>query len=99
MSPDSVQEAKSHIQRVIDLLRKRAADDPNAEMLEDRLALMDGWFATKEQLFQIGELCHPKGLGDRFIPGMTAYEWVAEIDSLKQDCARAFNELERDGPN
>ena len=97
MATEGLLAARLHIRRIIDLLRT-SANEEWAKNLEDRLASMDGWFATKEQLFQIGQLCNPKALGDCFIPGMTAFEWIDEVGRLNNCCARSFNELECAGP-
>ena len=77
MSCSSLDAAKEQVRRVISIMRasKDPADISCADMLESKMRSMEGWYATKEALFQIGKMCHPKALGDRFIPGMTVFEW------------------------
>ena len=100
MTTARLEAAKAQIRRMIELLRRSgdAADAACAAMLEQGLASMVGRFETKETLFKIGELCHPKALGDRFIPGLTYLEWAHELELLEGRCAEAFNELERSAP-
>jgi hypothetical protein len=48
-------------------------------------------FTQRQALFKIGEVCHPKALGDAYVtdPG-----WQAQLERLHDSCARAFNRLE-----
>jgi len=96
MSETTVESAKTQIRRVISLLR--SGDSAWAGALEGHLAVMDGRFATKEAFFKIGEACHPKALGDVFLPGIPREDWSREIELLEILCAEAFSELERSGP-
>lgn len=100
MPATSLEAAKAQIRRMISLLLLSGdpADAACAAMLEQALASMVGRFETKETLFKIGEFCHPKALGDRFIPGLTHLEWAHELELLEGRCAEAFNELEKSGP-
>jgi hypothetical protein len=52
-------------------------------------------FGRKEALFKIGEVCHPKALGDAHITTMDWQVWLAQLETLHEVCARAFNQLER----
>ena len=52
-------------------------------------------FTRKQALFQIGELCHPKALGDVRITAVDFQTWDAQLEALHDICARAFNILER----
>jgi hypothetical protein len=52
-------------------------------------------FTQKQALFQIGELCHPKALGDVRITAVDFQTWDAQLEALHDICARAFNILER----
>ena len=52
-------------------------------------------FTRKQALFQIGELCHPKALGDARVTGIDFQAWGAQLDSLHDTCARAFNILDK----
>lgn len=99
MSESSVESAKGQIRRLIAMLRRSSNGSPIAQDLERRLELMDGWYATKEQLFQIGTLCHPKGLGDNLVDRLQQNSWIAEVESCRKICAVAFNELESNGPS
>jgi hypothetical protein len=100
MATASLEAAKAQIRRMIEILRRSGdpADAACAEGFEQCLSSMVGRFETKETLFKIGELCHPKALGDRFIPGLTYLEWAHELELLEDRCATAFNELERSSP-
>jgi hypothetical protein len=100
MTGTKLDAAKEQIRRVAALLRGSGhpADEASAVMLEEGLSSMNGRFETKEALFKIGEHCHPKALGDRFMPGLTLFEWQKELEVLEGRCAEAFNELERSGP-
>jgi hypothetical protein len=100
MTTASLEAAKAQIRHMAALLRRSGdpADAACAGMLEEGLASMVGRFETKETLFKIGEFCHPKALGDRFIPGLTHIEWAHELELLEGRCAEAFNELEKSGP-
>ena len=91
----NVAKAKQHISSVIDILR--ANDAGYADMLQELLDGMEGWYSTKENLYKVGQVCHPKALGDGFMNGYSAFEWLDEVISLRDDCARAFNELEQSG--
>lgn len=92
---DRVQAAQARTKRVIELLRQsdEEADRLSADNLESLLESMEGRLATMEALFSISNLCRP--LGDRELPGLTRAEWSRELDDLKDQCADAFNELER----
>lgn len=50
-------------------------------------------FGKREALFKIGEVCHPKALGDVAVSDPA---WHAQLDKLYDTCARAFNRLEKD---
>ncbi|MBI2387003.1 MAG: hypothetical protein HYV14_13505 [Elusimicrobia bacterium] len=100
MTQTTLEAAKEQVRRIIGLLGRsgEAADGACAARLEDELSSMDGRFGTKEALFRIGESCHPKALGDRFIPGLSDGEWRRELEVLEGRCAAAFDELERARP-
>ena len=99
MPESSLALAQAQIRRVTAFLRLsgNAPDASCADMLEQGLASMGNGSSAKEVLRSIGALCHPKALGDRFIPGITIFEWQAEIDLLEGRCAEAFQELEQSG--
>ena len=92
----AISAAKYHIESVIRVLRTN--DVAYAGVLQDLLDGMVDWYSTKENLFKIGELCHAKALGDACIKSHTYREWSDEIASLRDDCARAFDELEQTAP-
>jgi hypothetical protein len=92
-SLESVVTAKHEIQSAEARLHANKFDGW-AIFLQQKLAEMDGWFATKEALFQVGEVCHPKAIGDVCFQDLGWNDWLAEVDELKSACARAFNELE-----
>jgi hypothetical protein len=54
-------------------------------------------FTRKQALFQIGEFCHPKALGDVRVTDFDPQTWDAQLETLHDTCARAFNILERRG--
>ena len=65
-----------------------------AQALEEVISGAHDRFATKEKLYRIGELCHPRaGLGDR-CPLADSGEWSTEMDLLHDTCAKAFSEIE-----
>ncbi|MBI4527396.1 MAG: type I-E CRISPR-associated protein Cse2/CasB [Deltaproteobacteria bacterium] len=66
--------AKQHIRATIALLREH--DLGYADLLQDLLDGMKGWFVTKENMFKVGEICHARALGDMFVPGFTSEEWL-----------------------
>ncbi len=83
MSNAPVENAKRQIRRLIELMER--CNEPGwVGELEKHLNGMEGWFATKEHLFQVGELCHTKYLGDNFIPGLSREEWWSEIERCKE---------------
>jgi len=53
-------------------------------------------YTQKEALFRIGQLCHPKALGDVFVLEVDSSDWPTQIETLHDSCAQAFNTLERD---
>ena len=88
--------AKERIALVIQVLR--ANNSGWTDTLQFLLDGMEDRYSTRENLFKIGELCHPKALGDDVIDGYSAFEWIDVVSCLHDDCARAFNELERMAP-
>jgi hypothetical protein len=52
-------------------------------------------FTKKQALFRIGEICHPKALGNVFITAVDFRTWGAQLEALHDSCARAFDVLER----
>lgn len=82
--------------RETERLLRDAGDLEGARLLKAQLDSMKGWFATKESLFTLGSLCHPKAtLGERRPRMMTWKEWDSHLALLQASCARAFNVLER----
>ena len=53
-------------------------------------------FCRKRALFQMGEFCNPKSLGDAWGTDMDFQTWSAQLGKLHDACARAFNFF--DGP-
>jgi len=96
-SLESVIEARKRIQSIVSRLQVNGCDGW-VEFLSQRTSDMDSWFATKEAFFQIGEVCHPKALGDIQFEDLDWKDWLTEIDELKSACARAFHDLETLGP-
>ena len=88
-----LEDAIREIERTISTLR-RSSCDRWAETLSQHLADVRGTaaFAQKQALFKIGELCHPRGLGDA---GVNDSGWQAQLERLHDTCARAFNRLEK----
>lgn len=93
MSFDDIATAKNEILKTADLLDQ---DNKNmADRLRAIVGSMDTWYNTKEALFRIGGLCHPKALGDNFVTGFDIWTWYDHVANLKNVCARAFNRMER----
>ena len=88
-----LEDAVREIERAVDTLR-RSSCDRWAETLSRHLADVRGTaaFTQKQALFKIGELCHPKALGDA---GVSDSGWQAQLERLHDACARAFNTLEK----
>lgn len=51
-------------------------------------------FACQQALLAIGDICHPKALGDVSISDIPHEAWNSSLDRMHEVCARAFNTLE-----
>ena len=89
-----LEKAIKEIERTIDALRLKSSDGWS-EKLEGLLAKVRGQdrYTAKEALFEIGELCHPKALGDARAMDHDA-SWEIQLEALHDSCASAFNKLE-----
>lgn len=86
--------ARSEIRSVAALLR-RGGNAGFAELLDEALGRMRGWYGTKEALYQVGaEYCHPRFFGDTCVTGLGWAEWGRTLEELKEACAEAFAALE-----
>lgn len=94
MALKELEVATQTLREVILVLRQNGADGWATD-LEKRLQAMSGWYATKEHLYAIGGLCHPKALGDVYIASMSSEQWSHLVRQLHDRAARAFNILER----
>lgn len=52
-------------------------------------------FAAKEAFFKVGELCHPRCLGDQYLRDIKSEDWGARLSRLENACAAAFKSLEK----
>jgi hypothetical protein len=88
-----LEDAIIEIERTVSTLR-RGSCGRWAEIVSQHLADVRGTaaFTQKQALFKIGELCHPKALGDA---GVSDSGWQAQLERLHDTCARAFNRLEK----
>jgi hypothetical protein len=51
---------------------------------------------AKEHFFKVGELCHPRCLGE-WAPYSVPYaEWARLLEQMETTCARAFNRIEHE---
>jgi hypothetical protein len=91
-----LENAVTETERTVDILRRSSCDRWAAE-LEQHLAgvLSADRYTQKEELFHIGEFCHPKALGDANVTAIDSQAWQAQLERLHDICARAFNTLER----
>lgn len=49
---------------------------------------------AKEGFYSIGQMCHPKCLGDVCPRDLDSEQWFRELDELEDACARAFNRID-----
>jgi hypothetical protein len=87
-----IENAIRQIERTVGMLRQSSCERWATE-LERHLDDVRGTagFAQRQALFKIGELCHPKALGDA---NVSDAGWQAQLQTLHDVCARAFNKLE-----
>jgi pyridoxine/pyridoxamine 5'-phosphate oxidase len=52
-------------------------------------------YAQKEALFSVGQVCHPKALGEANVTAVDWEAWQGQIEKLHDACALAFNALEK----
>jgi hypothetical protein len=89
-----VEDAIKEMERAVGILRRSSCDrwaDEVAALLDD--VRSESGFAQRQALFRIGELCHPKALGDVFV---TVTDWPLQLERLHDSCARAFNRLQKE---
>ncbi len=89
-----VTRAVEEIRTVIAALEKNGGD--YTALL--RAALSDietgNRFAAKEAVLKVGEMCHPKCLGDIYLKDVSSAEWFSRLERLEAACASAFERLE-----
>lgn len=75
--------AQDRIRSVAVILRE--GDNPGfAQLLDEALASMRGWYSTKEALYKVGvEYCHAKFFGDTFVKDLGWEQWDVELESLR----------------
>jgi hypothetical protein len=88
-----LENAVVEIERTIAILRRDSIDRWAGD-LERWLADVRGTssFGQRQALFRIGEVCHPKALGDVAVSDPA---WNSQLDRLYDTCAKAFNRLEK----
>ena len=87
-----IEDAIRQIERTVGILHQSSCERRAIELqryLDDVRGTVG--FAQRQALFKIGELCHPKALGDANI---SDYGWQTQLQTLHDVCARAFNKLE-----
>jgi hypothetical protein len=87
-----IEDAIRQIERTVGMLRQSSCERWATELeryLDDVRNAAS--FSQRQALFKIGELCHPKALGEAIVsdPG-----WQGQLQTLHDVCARAFNRLE-----
>jgi hypothetical protein len=89
-----VKEAISTINRVVGILERN--ENRSSETMKRHLASIntDPVAVAKEGFYKIGQMCHPKYLGDIFLKDIPQEAWSREIERLEDACARAFNRIE-----
>jgi hypothetical protein len=82
------------VERAIDVLRASGCKGWVSELQRLLVSLREAdRYPQKEALFRIGELCHPRVLGDVYV-SLGGQEWSAQLERLHAACAKAFNRLE-----
>jgi hypothetical protein len=51
-------------------------------------------FACQQSLLALGDICHPKALGDASVTDLSHEDWSVCLDRMHDACARAFNAFE-----
>ena len=89
-----IRDAIAAIERVIGILERDG--DLSSEAIRPHLTTINTApvAVAKEGFYKIGQMCHPKCLGDMFLKSITHEEWSRELDKLEDACAKAFNRIE-----
>jgi hypothetical protein len=92
-SPE-VQSALPLIRKTIQLLES-AASGFATDLARHLRTIEHGTpFERKEAFVSIGALCHPRAMGEVFVPGATSKQWLDHVGALHDACAAAFDTLE-----
>jgi hypothetical protein len=90
-----IEDAIRQIERTVSMLRQNSCEQWAAKLERhlDDVRSATG-FNQRQALFKIGELCHPRALGEASIADAG---WPAQLETMHDVCARAFNRLEMGG--